>query len=199
MIDVIGLSGYARTGKDTAAKLLSGFGFKRVAFADTLRAAAYALNPIVGHRPDKGLIHLQDVIDEYGWDGYKATEYAEEIRRVLQRLGTEVGRNLIGQDVWVEATFNNLTSDRYVVTDCRFPNEADYIRERYDGLIIRIERPGVGPINGHPSETALDGYDFDFVVDNNGTPAGLKQKLLVAYAERRDPVVEQIVSAWGWR
>ncbi len=187
MIDVIGLSGYARTGKDTAAKYLRELGFKRVAFADTLRSAAYALNPIVNVDPFdiERYFYLQDIIDEYGWDGYKNTEFAGEIRRILQRLGTEVGRNLIGEDVWVAATFENLPSDKYVVTDVRFPNEADYIRERYDGLIIRIERPGVGPINDHPSETALDDYDFDFVVHNDQSESELRRKLLIAYAERR--------------
>lgn len=187
MIDVIGLSGYARTGKDTAAKCLKELGFKRVAFADTLRNAAYQLNPAIAVYSGEweSPIFLQNIIDKHGWDGYKSTRYANEIRRILQRLGTEVGRNLIGEDVWVEATFNSLPSDRYVVADCRFPNEANYIRERYDGLIIRIERPGVGPINDHPSETALDDYDFDFVIQNDGSEADLKHKLLVAYAERR--------------
>ncbi len=180
MIDVIGLSGYARTGKDTAAKYLRELGFKRVAFADTLRNAAYALDPVIGEG-----YSLQEVIDDYGWDGYKNTPFAGEVRRILQRLGTEVGRNLIGEDVWVAATFDNLPCDKYVVTDVRFPNEADYIRERYDGIIIRIERPGVGPINDHPSETALDDYDFDFVINNDGSEADLRRNLLIAYAERR--------------
>ena len=57
---------------------------------------------------------------------------------------------------------------RLAISDVRFPNEADAIRA-FGGLVVRVERPGVGPINGHESEIALDGYDFDLVVVNDGT------------------------------
>ena len=47
-MEIIGLSGFARSGKDEAAKVLvEEFGFKRVGFADKLREVLYALNPLV--------------------------------------------------------------------------------------------------------------------------------------------------------
>lgn len=167
---IIGLSGYARSGKDEAAKALVAMGFQRTAFADKLREFLYALNPIVDVYSQ---YRVQDVIDEYGWDGYKETSWGPEIRELLQRLGTDCGRELIGDTVWIDATlgrFENPCSHMVdlVVTDCRFPNEAEAIKRR-GGVVVRIERPGVGPANSHASETSLDNWDFDHVIVNDGS------------------------------
>ncbi len=72
------------------------------------------------------------------------------------------------EDVWVKALLDGGMPARLAISDVRFPNEADAIRA-FGGLVVRVERPGVGPINGHESEIALDGYDFDLVVVNDGT------------------------------
>lgn len=176
---IIGLSGYARSGKDEAAKVLvEEFGFTRVAFADKLREVLYQLNPIVfaeiGFRGadnfDKNTmpIYVQDVIDEYGWNGYKETKYGTEIRRLLQRLGTEAGRKTLWDSIWVDAAFAGVELENIVVTDCRFPNEAQAITQR-GGQIWRITRKGVGPANQHPSETSLDDWPWDKTIGNNGT------------------------------
>lgn len=166
-MELVAFSGYARSGKDTAADALSGLGFQRVAFADKLRDFLYALNPIVMGFGTVENYRLRDIIDKYGWDGYKNTIHVREIRPLLQRLGTECGRDILGQNTWVNAALDNLDPDgKYVVTDCRFVNEADAVRDR-GGKIYRIERKGVGPANDHPSETSLDGYLFDEWIFND--------------------------------
>lgn len=178
---LIGLMGYAQTGKDTTANVLvEHHGFTRVAFADKLREVAYALDPIVAYT-DRGAwgtdvlapLRLQDVVDQHGWD-YAKTRYPE-VRALLQRLGTEAGRQvlspaLFGDDsIWVRAALDGLHGDsHWVITDVRFPNEAQAIRER-GGWLWRIERNGTGPVNGHASETALDDTPADWIVPNNGT------------------------------
>jgi len=179
---IIGLSGYARSGKDEAARVLvEKFGFERIAFADKLRDFLYALNPMIfvtyreydrkkfldptEYESDR----LQSVIDEYTWDGYKETIYGTEIRGLLQRLGTEAGRGVLGDNVWIDAALGSIKPDgRYVVTDVRFPNEADAVRS-LNGEIWRVSRSGVGPANNHASETSLDDYDFDARINNDGT------------------------------
>jgi len=161
---LIGLSGYARAGKNEVAKILiEEFGFEEVAFADKLRECLYALNPIVDKYNTTQ--YLQEVIDTFGWDGYKETIYKDEIRRLLQNLGTEVGREILGENIWVDSTLN-FTGPNVVVTDVRFPNEAFAIKLR-EGMIYRVERPGVVPINNHISETALDAWKFDEYIDNH--------------------------------
>jgi hypothetical protein len=186
---IIGLSGYARSGKDTAAAGMDMWGFKRVAFADKLRDFLYLLNPIIQPRYKRAFAMLvpdarvQTVIDKHGWGGYKETPYGPEIRELLQRLGTECGRTLISDTVWIDAALNNVELDDHyksiVVTDVRFPNEAQAIKDR-GGYIVRIERDGIKPANAHPSETALDDWVFDSIIDNNGTPEDLVTRLVNA-------------------
>lgn len=168
------MSGYARSGKDEAAKVMvEEFGFTRVAFADKLREVLYALNPIISANFwDDYFIHLQDVIDEHGWDHYKETEYGTEIRRLLQRLGTEAGRQTLWDSIWIDAALTGFDeSSKIVVTDCRFPNEAQAIKDR-GGKVVRIERAGVGPAlsadgTAHASETSLDDWNFDYKIPNH--------------------------------
>lgn len=173
-MEIIGLSGYARSGKDEAAKVLvEKFGFVQVAFADKLREVLYQLNPVVdmGFDDDIDLepIYLQEVIDQTGWDGYKETDHGPEIRRLLQRLGTEAGRQTLWDTIWIDAAFAGLPDDaKVVVSDARFFNEFDAIRER-GGKIWRIERPGVGPVSDHPSETEAPKYEhFAYTIWNDG-------------------------------
>lgn len=173
---VIGFSGYARSGKDTAAEALMGLGFVRISFADTLRDFLYEFNPTVWSGMDYD--SLRNIIDFYGWDGYKETKWGYDIRRQLQVLGTECGRKIISDNIWVDALFNNLpySNGKYVIADVRFPNEADGIRAR-GGRIYRIERAGIGPTNNHVSETALDEYEYDGFIHNDGTIAQFKNSV----------------------
>lgn len=193
---IIGLSGYARSGKDSVADILvNDAGYIRVAFADKLRESLYALNPIVSVTTDTKLFsrrvltftwRVQDVIDEYGWDGVKETMFADEIRRLLQRMGTEAGRQVLGDDIWVDAAFNDVRKgSNYVVTDCRFLNEATAIGRDVNGQVWRITRPGVEPANDHISEVGLDNWPFDRIILNDGSLEDLRKKVLDAEASRR--------------
>lgn len=182
---VIGVNGYARTGKDTvAAILIERFGFQRMAFADKLRQAVYELNPTVTWDYKYGLAYgaksvstIQAVVDQFGWDGVKKTGWGKASRELLQRMGTEVGRNILGENVWVLAVLNNLESDgKYVFTDCRFPNEAEAVTELC-GQVWRIDRPGVGPANDHISEIGLDDWNFDVRINNAGSIEDLAEKV----------------------
>lgn len=165
---IIGLSGYAQSGKDTAASFFEGY--ERRAFADPMRDVLYTLNPIV-----KSGLNLQDAIDEDGWD--KAKVRYPEIRRLLQVLGTEVGRAKWGDNFWVWQATKGLNSNQNIVfTDVRFPNELEEIKI-FGGVTVRIVRDGVEAVNTHPSESALDDATFDFTIHNNGTLEELKAKI----------------------
>lgn len=182
---IIGLSGFAGAGKDEAAKALVRQGYTRIAFADVLRDIAVAINPYVYERADDDEdIHvfrrLSNVIRNYGWDDAK-NEFPD-VRRLLQRLGTEAGRNILGENIWVDTAFKHADSDKIVVTDVRFPNEAEGIRDR-GGRVVRIERPGTGPRNDHPSETSLLDYNFDAYINNNGSVEDLHRAALEVVAE----------------
>jgi hypothetical protein len=122
-------------------------------------------------------IYIKDVIDMYGWDGYKDTKFGPEIRRILQRMGTEVGRNILGENIWVDAVLDTLDDQgRYVFTDCRFKNEASAVVE-LGGQVWRVDRPGVEPANDHISEIGLDNWPFDARFNNAGSIQDLADKV----------------------
>lgn len=159
---LIGLSGYARSGKDTAAELLClNYAFKRHSFADVMRDSMYKLNP---YATDK--IRVAELVDEHGWDVAKTYP---EVRRLLQVFGTEVGREMFGQNFWIDQAFKQIDpAANVVIADVRFPNEADAIKQR-GGHVIRINRHNVTAVNSHKSEHAMDNYLFDHVIYNDGT------------------------------
>lgn len=188
-MEIIGLSGFARSGKDEAAKILvEEFGFKQVAFADKLREVLYALNPLVVGYDKHGIANteprfLQYIIGRYGWNGYKETPYGTEIRRLLQRLGTEAGRQTLWDSIWIDAAFSDVEpDDKIVISDGRFFNEFDAIRER-GGRVWRIERTGVGPANNHASELeAVDYPHFSYTIWNDSDLATYREQIKQLYA-----------------
>lgn len=160
------MSGRKRAGKDTfASRLIVAHRFVRVAFADPLRDFALALDPLIDTR------RLSEVIEELGWEDAKAIP---EVRRTLQRIGTEAGRKVLGESVWVNLAMRKASAagENVVITDCRYPNEAEAIRAA-GGIIVRVDRPGTDLTDAHPSEVAMDDWPFDARVINNGTIQGL--------------------------
>lgn len=159
---IIGLSGYAQSGKDTAAELLClNYGYTRRAFADPMREALLRLNPKID-----SITHVQHLVDDYGWDIAKKNP---EVRRLLQHMGTEVGRGMFGENFWLVRTIAGLAPEnKVVISDVRFPNEARAIKE-LGGVVWRILRKSVEPINPHPSEHAMKDYEFDHTILNNNS------------------------------
>lgn len=102
------------------------------------------------------------------------------VRDFLQKLGTDALRNGLHPNVWVNALMADYTSvwttdegahdpvqeiPNWIITDTRFVNEAQAIKDK-GGIIIRIDRPGMKPINDHPSEVGLDNWKFDYKIAN---------------------------------
>jgi len=114
-------------------------------------------------------------------------------RLLLQLLGTECGRNIIHPNIWVNSLMSeylmkshsgptrDLKFPNWIITDTRFPNELQAVKQR-NGLTIRVIRLDVitNSITGktfpvkvhrklHESETALDNATFDYNIVNNST------------------------------
>lgn len=183
MRTIIGLTGYAKHGKDTVgAVAVEEFGFTRFAFADLLKSMALTLDPIVyiDHEAEKVIqwrseyARLKPLVEHVGWDVAKE---AKEVRRFLQVLGTEAVRDHLGQDTWVTATFGSFFgAHRVVITDARFPNEFAAVKRH--GVLIRVTRrnaDGTPYDNGlgtdHPSEQHIASAPADIdIVANTGVP-----------------------------
>lgn len=190
---IIGVSGFARSGKDTVGAYLERvYGFRRARFAAVLKEVCARVFGFSGDQIDGALKETPDArypmpgvcptcgtlcssSDDGGW----RCEACERIYRshltprlAMQTLGTEWGRRLCA-DVWVEATLRDcVPGERWVLCDVRFPNEAIGIARR-GGRVIRLLRGA--PESAHPSETALvDRHDlFDAIIHNSGTVAEL--------------------------
>lgn len=185
---LIGLIGKKRVGKDTfAATLTERHGYTRVALADPLRDAARELDPIMGTFPllDEGLTRVRewrysDVIDSIGYE--KAKDYAPEIRRTLQKLGQAI--RTIDPEFWLRAAMAKVDAidGPVVITDVRFPNEADAIKAA-GGYLVRITRDLPDDGDTDISETALDDYREDLWIGNNGSREDLAY---LAFAVGRD-------------
>ena len=161
--NVIGLTGYAQSGKDTLASILvEKYGYIRVAFADKIRDFLYGINPMVACSPTG---YLRDLVNLVGWDKAKQEP---QVRRLLQDLGISA-RELIDENIWVTTALKHVGKDeRVVVTDVRFENEAMMIK-LMGGQLWRVRRPGVEAVNSHVSETQLDGYKVDQIFVNSGS------------------------------
>tara|TARA_R110002126_G_scaffold2827_1_gene15611 strand:- start:38279 stop:39052 length:774 start_codon:yes stop_codon:yes gene_type:complete len=138
------------------------------------------------------------------WDH---TDFLETLlltpRKLLQLIGTEAGRQIIHPNIWVNALFADYVCNdcgqkecptdeedtgqmihrsfpNWIITDVRFPNEVEAIEDK-GGTVIRIERTprsyGTEFEIEHSSETALDDYDFDYVINNNGSISDLIDKV----------------------
>jgi hypothetical protein len=148
----VGFIGLAGSGKDTAAQVLTGGGWRRAAFADKLKSLAFA----------------------FGWDGYKD----ERGRRLLQDLG--MAARAYNPNFWIDEADRGIQifpKLPRVWTDVRFQNEADFVRGR-GGIIIRIKRPEQISSDQHESE--LNQFDIraDYEVVNGGTIEDLHAKIL---------------------
>jgi len=150
---LIGLYGLARSGKNTVADFLAEKDYNERSFAHQLKFAA---RMIFGFSMTQVFGDEKDDIDGY-W-GFTP-------RWALQVLGTDCVRNHIGDDVWIKSFFRHLditTIDpdtaKYVVSDVRFLNEAEAIREKGGKLwkIVRTDHEGLsGETGTHASETEL--------------------------------------------
>lgn len=170
---IIGLSGWARSGKDTVADhLVKKHGFVKMAFADPMRQALYLLNPRI-QVAELNNVSLAAAVDGLGWELLK--EESPDIRPLMQRLGTEVGRQLFGETFWVDLAMRQVEQhENVVISDCRFQNEADAIIAA-GGMVVRVNRPGLEPANDHISERALDDFTFDEVIENSGSVTELQK------------------------
>ena len=149
-----------------------------MALADKLREFLMAQNPWVKMDDRTRFARLNDVIDRYGWQGYKTSPFAQEIRKLIQETGTEAGRNVIGKNVWIGALAEAMPPGDIVVSDVRFDNEAEMIRLYGNGHIFKVHRPGIEELVGHSSEDGIDERYITGTIINDGTLEDLVSEVI---------------------
>lgn len=173
---LIGLSGPAGCGKDTARGILERYhGYAGLAFADPMRDMVRALLESSG-ASDEWLTRRE--LKEQPVPGLGIST-----RHMMQTLGTELARQHWGEDFWLRMAAGRMAQVRsicyarpvrFVVSDVRFANEARWIREQ-GGVLWRIERPGLPTVRPHASEQQA--LAFDQVIDNSGTVRDLHRAI----------------------
>jgi len=168
MTMLIGFAGRAGSGKSTAANMLVDRGdYRVVSFSWPLKemAAALLMAGFSYSRIEANyfLVHKNIIIPDVG-----AT-----MRYLLRTLGTEWGRNLVSQRLWVESvrerTIRSGAHNHMVFDDVRFANEAAMIRDA-GGLIIHLRRARVLDDGlSHASEIGIAVQLGDVVIDNSGS------------------------------
>jgi hypothetical protein len=104
-------------------------------------------------------------------------------RYVMQKLGTEWGRDMIAPDFWVNVTDRRCNMfEKVVLTDVRFPNEEVYVRSK-DGLFIRVTRPDVRVDLTHVSEQHVPDFNPDVDIENDKTIMSLQVETITAFYE----------------
>jgi hypothetical protein len=182
---LIGISGRAGAGKDEVGKILvEDYHCRRHAFATKMKAAALALDPIIDFDVDGHPLRLSDLIEEVGPEEAKKHP---EVRRLYQRMGTEVGRRTLDEDIWIKLLFQVARHKNVVITDVRFVNELQAIQKR-NGFVFRVIRPDLDELSGeeakHISEHQLSDECglFDGFIINDATIGDLKAKVAEALA-----------------
>jgi len=159
---IIGLCGYAQSGKSTAAAYLAKeHGFKRVNFKDALVAEMKERFPDVlkgllkhYYSEGKGVVEIDDLFR------VKPTL----VRSLMQNYGTNV-RRVDKPNYWVDQWVDKVKATRgnIVVDDVRFFNELSAITE-LDGLLLRVTRPDITSPGNHVSETEQELFCEDFTI-----------------------------------
>lgn len=187
---LVTISGYATSGKDAVADILvKELGWYKTYMSKPLEQALLTLNPWVPwhslgvSRGDiskaEYWIRYQELHARVGYDESKKNP---EVRRLLQTLGTEIGRKMFGEDTWLNLVGNEASSQialgrDVVVTGVRYPNELRRFQE-LKTLAVWVQRPGVEAVNDHSSEHALPPMAFDTQINNDGTLDDLRKVVI---------------------
>jgi hypothetical protein len=223
---LIGLGGKKGAGKDAVADHLGfSYDFQKFGMSDALATALYTFNPWIcldfegadewalrsgfsrdleSRRRTPGAPIFERYQDIHDVVGYGMAKRIPEVRQALQTLGTEVGRDIIGENVWVDIMRRRISEVResgvpVALTAIRFENERQMVLEE-GGVLVWVERPQLVAhadladstgetvtvsrivtaidvaLDTHASEVTLSAADFEHVIVNDGSIPDLWQK-----------------------
>lgn len=165
-VKIIILSGKARSGKDKVADI------------------------IVNHLKNKKVKKLsyayylkQYVKNISNWKGLEE----DKPRKLLQTIGIDLIKNKVNNKLLINRVIEDIEVYSYfydviVITDARLVEEVVDIKNNYKGVItIRINRNIDNDLTisekNHITETNLDNYKFDYIIENNDDYENLEKSV----------------------
>jgi hypothetical protein len=185
---IIGLCGNQGSGKDTVANILvSEYGFIKLTFASTLKDIVAILfswqrDLLEGLTEESRL--WRETTDDFWSEKLSIPSFTP--RKALQMIGTDLFRIHFNNDIWTNIVENkigvmlkNNPNTNIVISDCRFTNEFNLIKQFTDSHIIMILREKNISTNKiyHSSETEWVNYNFDAILQNDNSIDDLKSNL----------------------
>jgi len=168
MNKIIGICGFARSGKDSFANFLHS------CFPQTIKKASLA------YELKKDLDSF--LISKIGISAFtEEPEQKEIIRPLLISWGTDVIRNNFSKTYWIEKidkkVVENFNSGFItVIPDVLFKNEIEWVKQ--NGISIYIQRQGCFPVGAIENETAelknMANYVFEWSKMKDFERSGLK-------------------------
>jgi len=163
---IIGFAGKAHAGKDLAGQyLVKEYNYLHYYFAKPLKEGCKHLFQLT----DEQIANKETVIEPWGISP----------RIMYQRVGTDIGRTL-DPNIWIKNAqmfIDKNQNENIVITDCRFGNEAYWIKNQ-GGYVIHIKRNSkLIAENSHSSESGMKENDYDFTIYNTQKISDLYKKI----------------------
>lgn len=214
MVRLIGIDGDKGSGKDTLAEvLIRQFKFTRLPFALPMKVMLCEVFELhmdtfedrkIKDSPFSQPVvltswHIKRILDYLELSGIKVTDdmikqallkagtVFVSPRHMMQYVGTELVRDIIGKDVWVTLWCREQAKyDRVIAPDARMPNERDAITVR-SGKNVLIKRPGLINSDSHLSENNHGNEsDYDAVITNSISKQELQSEFAMWYTVIKD-------------
>lgn len=173
---IIGISGYAGSGKDTVGQII-----QKLTTPTPMQRSDWEIKKFAGKLKQIASLMTGIPVEKFEDQEFKLSKLGPEwddmvVREFLRLLGTEAVRNGVHTNAWVNALFADYHDNCFwLITDARFPNEAEVIKSK-DGVIVRVNRVEKSDSN-HPSEISLDDWNFDYTITNRGTMEELENNV----------------------
>lgn len=170
---IIAIAGPAQSGKSTVATYLKAQNYTEDSFAAPIRSCVARILGV-------SLSQLETCKDQALYPFHSTP------RRMMQTLGTEWGRQMIQNDLWIVSLKERIRHEpgSIVISDLRFENEAVVLRDM-GAEIWHVERPGIENTTGHVSEDGIMRQLHDYVLLNDGIRDELYDQ------------VDKLTGAWG--
>lgn len=177
----IGITGKKGHGKDTIADyIVENYDAAKLAFAYEIKEWIKIIDPILPFQD--GHVRLSELLKIYTFEELKRQEtesHGKELRRLAQLIGTEIGRERIGEDFWIKQFEKFAEKSRHkiiIVSDMRFVNESECVKSK-NGLIWRVVNENIKNEDKHKSETEMDNIIVNNLIYNNTTKESLYKKI----------------------